>query len=100
MLSLGWPTDEPGQEGGTALHWAAFHGNVEMVREILRHGPDLTLRDTTPHGTALDWARYGAEHGWCKDDGGYPATIADWSRRAKRSGGGPASQLAQGANLP
>src|SRR5687767_441082 len=76
MLSLGWPTDEPGQEGGTALHWAAFHGNIEMVREILRHGPDLTLRDTTHHGTALDWARYGAEHGWCKDEGDYPATIA------------------------
>jgi hypothetical protein len=75
MLSLGWPTGEPGQEGGTALHWAAFHGNVEMVREILRHGPDLTVRDTTHHGTALEWARYGAEHGWCKDEGDYPATI-------------------------
>ena len=76
MLSLGWPTGEPGQEGGTALHWAAFHGNIEMVREILRHGPDLTLRDTTHQGTALDWARYGAEHGWQPEQGNYPATIA------------------------
>ena len=76
MLSLGWPADEPGQEGGTALHWAAFHGNAEMVREILRHGPDLTLRDTTHQGTALDWARHGAEHGWHPGRGDYAATIA------------------------
>jgi len=76
MLSLGWPIDEPGQEGGTALHWAAFHGNVEMVRELLRYNPDLTIRDSQHQGTALDWARYGSEHGWRKGEGDYPATIA------------------------
>lgn len=80
MLSLGWPTGEPGQEGGTALHWAAFHGNAEMVREILRHRPDLTLRDPTHKGTALDWARYGAEHGWHRERGDYTAVIAALSR--------------------
>jgi ankyrin repeat protein len=75
MLSLGWPIDEPGQEGGTALHWAAFHGNAEMVRELLRHKPDLTIRDSQHQGTALDWAQYGSEHGWRKGEGDYPATI-------------------------
>lgn len=76
MLSLGWPIDEPGQEGGTALHWAAFHGNADMVRELLRYKPDRALRDSQHQGTALDWARYGSEHGWCKGEGDYPATIA------------------------
>lgn len=75
MLSLGWPADEPGQEGGTALHWAAFHGNIDMVREILRYHPDRTLRDSRYQGTALDWARYGSEQGWCKEEGDYAATI-------------------------
>ena len=75
MLSLGWPTGEPGQEGGTALHWAAFHGNVDMVREILRYNPDRTIRDSRHQGTALDWARYGSEHGGCRDEADYPATI-------------------------
>src|SRR5688500_14147919 len=31
MLSLGWPTGEPGQEGGTALHWAAFQDRKSVV---------------------------------------------------------------------
>lgn len=76
MLSLGWPVDQPGQEGGTALHWAAFHGNAEMVRELLRHQPDRTLRDSQHHGTALDWAKHGSEHGWCREEGNYAETIS------------------------
>ena len=75
LLAAGWPLDARANEGATALHWAAFHGNAEMVAEILRYGPDRTLRDLTYDGTALNWARYGAEHGWHPEDGDYPATI-------------------------
>jgi hypothetical protein len=75
MLGLGWPTEVPGQEGGTALHWAAFHGNSEMVRAILARGPDLTLRDTAHDGTPLGWALYGQEHGWSRGRGDYDTTI-------------------------
>ncbi|HSE53632.1 MAG TPA: ankyrin repeat domain-containing protein [Gemmatimonadales bacterium] len=75
MLALGWPTGERGQEGGTALHWAAFHGNAEMVRELLGHGADRSVRDPSYDGTALNWARYGAEHGWHPERGDYSATI-------------------------
>src|SRR5438445_9481243 len=28
MLKAGWPVDARGQHGGTALHWAGFHGNA------------------------------------------------------------------------
>ena len=45
-----------------------------MVREILQHGPDLTLRDTT-HGPALDWGGTGGAR-LVQDEGDYPATIA------------------------
>jgi hypothetical protein len=76
LLAAGWPLDARANEGGTALHWAAFHGNAEMVAEILRHGPDRSLRDPTFGGTALDWARHSAEHGWHPERGDYPATIA------------------------
>jgi ankyrin repeat protein len=75
LLGAGWPLDGRANEGGTALHWAAFHGNAEMVRELLRRGADPTLRDRSYDGTALDWARYGREHGWHPEDGDYPATI-------------------------
>lgn len=75
MLSLGWPTDARGKEGGTALHWAAFHGHAEMVREILRYKPDLAIKDMSFGGTALDWAQHGAEHGWRRETGNYAGTI-------------------------
>jgi len=41
MLEAGWPVDARGQHGGTALHWAAWHGNVEMAQLILRFHPPL-----------------------------------------------------------
>src|SRR5262249_258540 len=31
MLAAGLPVDAIGQHEGTPLHWAAFHGNVEMA---------------------------------------------------------------------
>ncbi|HZS61245.1 MAG TPA: hypothetical protein VFA43_18355, partial [Gemmatimonadaceae bacterium] len=33
MLGAGWPVDFIGAHGGSALHWAAFHGNAAMTRE-------------------------------------------------------------------
>ena len=75
MLALGWPTDTPGQEGGTALHWAAFHGNAAMVATLLARQPNLAIRDGSHDGTALGWALHGKEHGWEKDRGNYPETI-------------------------
>lgn len=75
LLAAGWPLDARANEGATALHWAAFHGNAEMVRELLRHGADRTLRDRTYDGSALNWAQHGAEHGWHRERGDYAATI-------------------------
>ena len=38
MLESGLPVDGRGQHQATPLHWAAFHGNVEMARLLLAIG--------------------------------------------------------------
>jgi len=75
MLASGLPVDVRGQHGGTPLHWAAFHGNIEMTREILRYNPPLELTDADFQSTPLGWAIYGSEHGWYCRTGDYAATV-------------------------
>jgi ankyrin repeat protein len=75
MLAAGWPVDARGQHNGTALHWAAYHGNAAMTREILRYAPPLEDVDNDFHATPLGWATHGSEHGWYFRTGDYPATV-------------------------
>jgi ankyrin repeat protein len=75
MLNAGWPVDARGEYGMTALQWAAWHGNAEMVREVLRHNPTLEHRDNDHHITALGSALHGSENGWHRDTGDYVATV-------------------------
>jgi ankyrin repeat protein len=76
MLEAGWPVATQGPGGATALHWAAFHGNVSMAREILRHSPPLELEDSAHHGTPMDWALYGSLHGWHRQTGDYAGMVS------------------------
>jgi ankyrin repeat protein len=75
MLSVGWPLDARGQHGATALHWAAFHGNAEMAREILRYGPPLELADRDFNGRPLGWAIHASLHGWHPEAGDYAGVV-------------------------
>ncbi|HXI50745.1 MAG TPA: ankyrin repeat domain-containing protein [Candidatus Saccharimonadales bacterium] len=75
MLAAGWPVDALGQHRATPLHWAAFHGNAEMAREILRHQPPLEVTDADPNATPLGWAIHGSEHGWYCRTGNYAGTV-------------------------
>jgi ankyrin repeat protein len=75
MLEAGWPVNTPGEAGATALHWAGFHGNVEMAREILQFHPALELKSREYAGTALSWTVYGSGNGWHRDTGDYVGTI-------------------------
>ena len=77
LLAAGWPVDARGQHGGTALHWAAWHGDRAMVAEILRYHPPLELRDQDFDGTPLSWAAYASVHGWHPDRGDYAGTVED-----------------------
>jgi ankyrin repeat protein len=75
MLAAGWPVDTPGEMGAAALHWAAFNGNAEMAREILRFHPALELKSKIHDGTALGWALYGSGNGWNRDTGDFVETV-------------------------
>lgn len=75
MLAAGWPVDARGRHGGTALHWAAFHGNAEMIQIILKHSPPLELRDDDHNASPMGWATHGSEHGWYCKTGNYAAAV-------------------------
>ena len=96
MLEAGWPVDARGQHGGTALHWAAFHGHAELARLILRFNPSLETVDFEYSGTPLDWAVHGSEHGWFRETGDYAGTVAALLKAGAKSpatiAGSPAVQ--------
>jgi ankyrin repeat protein len=75
MLSAGFPANATGQHRATPLHWAAFHGNAEMAREVLRHNPPLEAKDADFNSTPLGWAIHGSEHGWYCRTGDYAGTV-------------------------
>ncbi len=75
MLQAGWPTDAHGQHNATALHWAAFHGNSEMIREILRYHPPMEDRKNEYKSTPLEWAIYGSVHSWNCKTGDYGGAV-------------------------
>jgi ankyrin repeat protein len=75
MLAAGWPVDTPGEYRMTPLQWAAWHGNAQMVREILRYGPELERKDNEHGITALGGALHGSENGWHRETGDYAATL-------------------------
>jgi len=77
MLAAGLPVNTLGQHGATPLHWAAFHGNLEMIQVILRYDPPLEQKDHDFQGTPLAWALHGSEHGWHCRTGNYPGTVAE-----------------------
>jgi ankyrin repeat protein len=64
MLRCGFPVTARSQHGAMPLHWAAFHGNPDMMEEVLRYGPPLDARDRQYDGTAMDWLIHGALAPW------------------------------------
>lgn len=75
MLAAGLPVVARGQHGATPLHWAAFHGNLQMTRDVLRCNPPLEATDDDFRSTPLGWAIHGSEHGWHCRTGDYAATV-------------------------
>jgi ankyrin repeat protein len=87
MLHAGWPVDVRSNNQQTALHWAAFHGNEQMVRVLIDYRAPLEAEEQQFKGTPLSWALYGSEHGWNRDTGDYAATVeALLAAGAKTSG--------------
>jgi hypothetical protein len=75
MITAGLPVDTFSQHNATPLHWAAWHGNAELVRLILDHHSPLENADNDYKGTPLGWAIHGSENGWDRQAGDYAATV-------------------------
>ena len=60
MLSLGWPLGVESEWGGTLLHWAAWHGRMQLVRELLAHGAPVNARDSRYGSSPIAWAAHGS----------------------------------------
>lgn len=60
MVDLGFDVNAsyryPHQQ--TALHGAAFNGNVQMVRYLIEHGADVNAEDCSFHATPGGWAEH------------------------------------------
>ena len=48
--------------GQTALHSAAWDGDLPLVRRLVELGADPGIRDRTFDGTPLGWARHAQRH--------------------------------------
>ena len=64
MLARGFPVTARGQHGAMPFHWAAFHGNPDMLQVVLAHNPPLETTDNDFGGTAMGWALHGTFGSW------------------------------------
>lgn len=75
MIAAGLPVNTFSQHHGSALHWAAFHGQAELAQLLIDHGAALEDSDHDFKGTPLNWAMYGSQNAWDPELGNYPATV-------------------------
>jgi ankyrin repeat protein len=64
MLRRGFSVTALSQHGAMPLHWAAHHGNADMMEEVLRYNPPIEAQDRQFHGTAMGWLIHGALTPW------------------------------------
>jgi ankyrin repeat protein len=64
MLGRGFPVTARSQHGAMPLHWAAFHGNPDMLADVLRHDPPIDATDREFGGTPMGWLIHGALGSW------------------------------------
>lgn len=75
MLAAGWPTDVRGNLGATALHFAAWHGNADVVRDLVRRGAPVEVRGDRYDLSPLGWALHGSENSWRRTSGDYAVVV-------------------------
>jgi ankyrin repeat protein len=74
LLDAGADIAARGQHGGIALHWAAWHGHVEMVNQLLERGAPVDVTDEEFDSTPLGWAAHGSAN--CRNpQGDYVAVV-------------------------
>jgi ankyrin repeat protein len=75
MLQTAWSAEVQAVNGQTALHWSAFHGNLEMTRVLLQHRAPVNVTEREHNGAPLNWALYGTHHGWYRQIARYPDVV-------------------------
>jgi ankyrin repeat protein len=92
MLACGFDPGRFGEGGITALHAAAWHGHVKMVRILLDFHAPVNSRDLTYGSSPLAWAAHGSKHRITAEDD-YCAIVnalvdadADYESAVSRSG--------------
>jgi ankyrin repeat protein len=75
LVENGWPTNATLDNNQTALHHAAWHGNVVMVQALLKYNAPVNVFENEHGGSPLAWALHGSLHSWQRDKGDYPAVV-------------------------
>jgi ankyrin repeat protein len=75
MLEAGLTVDSRSQHNATALHWASWHGNAELVQAILTRNPPLEDANNDFQATPLGWTLHGSQNGWHRETGDYATTV-------------------------
>jgi len=75
MVKSGLAVNGKGQSEAKALHWASWHGNLEMVRLLLEAGGDVADTDNEYNSAPLTWALRASVDGWHPDTGDYPGVV-------------------------
>lgn len=75
MVSLGWPLTPESEWGGTALHWAAWQGQVDLARMLIEAGAPVNVRDSRYGSSPIAWAAHGSLHCDRANDTDYPAMV-------------------------
>lgn len=73
MLECGFDPNVSDHERMSAVHWAGFHGQADLMEIILAYKPDLEAKNAYG-GTVLGTTLYGSLNGWRKD-GDYGRTV-------------------------
>ena len=71
LLEQGWPSSATLDNNQTALHYAAWHGNLAMVRTLLDHNAPINIFEAEHGGSPLGWALHGSLNSWERSKGDY-----------------------------
>jgi ankyrin repeat protein len=86
LIEHGWPTNASLDNNQTALHYAAWHGNLDLVQVLLAYNAPVNVFEAEHGGSPLAWALHGSLNSWERDKGDYPGVTR--------------ALLAAGANIP
>lgn len=71
LLGYGWPANAALENQQTALHFAAWHGNLAMVRSLLDHNAPVNVLEAEYGGSPLGWTLHGSLHSGERSKGDY-----------------------------